>query len=467
MDILKILSRGTKLPKKANNTTKLPSAGGAVHPQLFHDSVAPATKSQSKKRKRKNGDVDGDVEPLQEVSDEDLSDLDFFAPTKKPEPSKTNGNSSAEKKGPAKVDVKSKLLGEDECRGILRSHRLKFTVMPSARPVESKVKKSKDKSKKKKKSSAEADDSQSKKQQQIYPQPLTAFSQLRHLYEISPRLAENLEKQHYRVPTEVQMASLPLLVSPEIALRKDAEKEGAEDVPGSTDVSGSSGVDLLAVAPTGSGKTLTFLVPAINGVLKRRREADDDGETGGHQSHDLSAIVVAPTRELAAQIADEGKKLAGGTGVRVVLMRKGMRVMATKSTADNDAEDEDFASEDESADGDQDEDESDLEGENGETKIVKRTKKPKDYSAIPITKTDILITTPMQLLNFLQASKQTLPSVRSLVLDEADVLLDTLFQDQTLGIWSACTNPHLRISFWSATMASNIETLITEPHSSV
>jgi ATP-dependent RNA helicase DDX52/ROK1 len=49
--------------------------------------------------------------------------------------------------------------------------------------------------------------------------------------------------------------------------------------------------------------------------------------------------------------------------------------------------------------------------------------------------------------------------VQTLVLDEADVLLDPLFRDQTLGIWNSCINPELRVTLWSATMGSNIESL--------
>ncbi|PFH59128.1 hypothetical protein XA68_12768 [Ophiocordyceps unilateralis] len=65
MDILKLLSRGTKKPPKGAEagggaTVKLPSAGIQTNPQLFHDNV------RGQKRKR-NGD-----EPQQKTVDEDL-----------------------------------------------------------------------------------------------------------------------------------------------------------------------------------------------------------------------------------------------------------------------------------------------------------------------------------------------------------------------------------------------------------
>ena len=40
--------------------------------------------------------------------------------------------------------------------------------------------------------------------------------------------------------------------------------------------------------------------------------------------------------------------------------------------------------------------------------------------------------------------------------------MDVLFRDPTMAVWSACTNTDLRLSFWSATMGSNIEAIITD-----
>ncbi len=62
------------------------------------------------------------------------------------------------------------------------------------------------------------------------------------------------------------------------------------------------GRDVLATAVTGSGKTAAFLLPILHNLLEKRR-----GTT--------RALVVAPTRELAAQIADHLRGLAGHTGL--------------------------------------------------------------------------------------------------------------------------------------------------------
>ena len=57
-----------------------------------------------------------------------------------------------------------------------------------------------------------------------------------------------------------------------------------------------SGRDVLACAKTGSGKTLAFLLPAFAQMSRRRRAGKRDGPR---------ALVLAPTRELATQIANE------------------------------------------------------------------------------------------------------------------------------------------------------------------
>jgi ATP-dependent RNA helicase MSS116 len=56
-----------------------------------------------------------------------------------------------------------------------------------------------------------------------------------------------------------------------------------------------SGNDCLVKAKTGTGKTLAFLIPALEVALKSSRGS----------SSSIPALVISPTRELATQIADE------------------------------------------------------------------------------------------------------------------------------------------------------------------
>ncbi|RBR24928.1 uncharacterized protein FIESC28_02198 [Fusarium coffeatum] len=406
MDILKVLSRGTKKTRKgsqnaSNAQQKLPSAGTTTNPQLYHDQV------RGQKRKRTKN------EPEPEVQSE-LPEVDFFAP--KPEPVAKEAVETEEPVQAPKPTRSSQTLSEDECRQLLRSHRLKITLL-SKPEDQSKVKKSK----KKKKTAVEVKKDSKK---QLFPQPLDSFGELRQAYGLSDKVADNLVFQGYRVPTEVQMGSLPLLVHPQAALKDEDGLDG--------------GVDFLAIAPTGSGKTISFLIPAINNILRRRSEE----KTG--DIHELEAIVVAPTRELVHQIVSEGQKLAKGTGLRVVSMKKQTQLSAEQvDMAEDSSEDEDKESDSEDDD-----------------------KKPSDDKPKQITKADILVTTPFLLLKFLTSgppgTQKVLPTVRDLILDEADVLLDPLFRDATMADWTACTNNNLRVSFWSATMGSNIEVMVTE-----
>ncbi|PHH83460.1 hypothetical protein CDD82_776 [Ophiocordyceps australis] len=392
MDIFKVLSRGTKRTSKGTSAAKIPSAGTETNPQLFHDQVA------GQKRKRHGHETEPETGP-------GLPQVDFFAPRDESESAAANETFAAEGEASPKP-VPAKKMSEDQCRQILKSHRLKVTLL--SKPVH----------KKRKKNLAVKEDCPAKKQ--LFPQPLESFAELRTTYQISRRVSDNLIAQAYRVPTEVQLGALPLLLQPAIAL---SGQEGLEE-----------GVDLLVVAPTGSGKTISFLIPAINAIMRTRAQAQDE------ESHELEAIIVAPTRELAHQIVNQGRTLAQGTGIKVACMRKGMRL---------DARDEELA-----ADSSEEEDSQD-----GSSDSSRKGSKA-------ATKTDILVTTPLNLVNFVRSgpagTHKVLPSVRHLIFDEADVLLDALFRDQTLAIWRACCNPDLSVWCWSATMGSNIEALVTQ-----
>ena len=69
-----------------------------------------------------------------------------------------------------------------------------------------------------------------------------------------------------------------------------------------------TGRDLLGIAQTGTGKTAAFMLPSID----RLREAD-------RQTPFKSArmLVLAPTRELAGQIAKSAEDYGGFTGLKV------------------------------------------------------------------------------------------------------------------------------------------------------
>jgi ATP-dependent RNA helicase DDX23/PRP28 len=68
--------------------------------------------------------------------------------------------------------------------------------------------------------------------------------------------------------------------------------------------------DLMAIAPTGEGKTLAYLLPIIQFILPLERLNMESFESGPY------AMVVVPTRELAEQIYTEFVKVTRGMGLR-------------------------------------------------------------------------------------------------------------------------------------------------------
>jgi ATP-dependent RNA helicase DDX52/ROK1 len=128
MDILKILTRGIsngRKPAQSNApTTNLPSAGNVAHPQLFHDDI-PSKQGKKRKRAKKEGAQGGGT--VEE--DSDVSDIDYFAPKREAGDEDESKTAVIEEQASMKKKKRAKLMSEDDCRQILKSHRLKFTVL--------------------------------------------------------------------------------------------------------------------------------------------------------------------------------------------------------------------------------------------------------------------------------------------------------------------------------------------------
>jgi len=126
-----------------------------------------------------------------------------------------------------------------------------------------------------------------------------------------------------------------------------------------------AGLDVLAKSPTGSGKTLAFAVPIVE-----RTVATDPRP---------SALVLVPTRELAAQVTDELEALAPTKGLKVAAAYGGVPIGA-------------------------------------QAKRVKNA--------------HILVATPGRLQDLAERRLVDLSHVRTFILDEADRMLDMGFQPQ-------------------------------------
>jgi superfamily II DNA/RNA helicase len=84
-----------------------------------------------------------------------------------------------------------------------------------------------------------------------------------------------------------------------------------------------AGSDLVGRARTGSGKTLAFSLPIIESILR------ENAETGaGRGPRDPRALILAPTRELAKQVAIELQSATGKGQIEVCTVYGGTPIGA-------------------------------------------------------------------------------------------------------------------------------------------
>jgi ATP-dependent RNA helicase DDX52/ROK1 len=432
MDTFRLLSRSSSFKQKSGENRKkdavaLPSRGASSNPQLYgniQSSNIESTKIEStdKKRKRQKETWSRNGQPLGKSSSTKGSSR---AQSRKIDDQMGKAKQRYTSKSATAQRAEEELFTETECKSILRGHKLKITRLALGQD-QTHLEDGKS-SRAKQAAKSHENIEHTKKDFQLFPQPLLAFEDLRTKYTLSRRLASNIQDQGFSVPTEVQLGSLPLTLQ--------RQKPDISEAPNPS----TNRIDLLTVAPTGSGKTLAFMIPLLDGLMRKIEAGSSQGPNQDLENDQgIKAVVIAPTKELANQIVNEGRKLAKGTGVKVIGMRKNMILRGTNldpSTSKPQELTDTLSSEDESG--------------------------PKTSGTTEAVKADILITTPLSLVHALQDGNEIrhLPSVQHLVLDEADVLLDPLFRSQTLDIWNACTNPSLRTSLWSATMGASIEEL--------
>ena len=159
--------------------------------------------------------------------------------------------------------------------------------------------------------------------------------------------------------------------------------------------------DLIACAKTGSGKTLAYLLPILQYAHNQNSNAAPaDGETPPP-----IALVLAPTRELVVQIAEEADFFAEAAGLRLTTIFGG----------------------------------------------VDHDKQRREIAQGP----HLIVATPGRLLDFLRGGEINLKNVVRIVLDEADRMLDMGFIDDVRKILSKCSaneNEERQFSLFSATI---------------
>ncbi|KAF2432896.1 DEAD-domain-containing protein [Tothia fuscella] len=93
--------------------------------------------------------------------------------------------------------------------------------------------------------------------------------------------------------------------------------ETMTEVQSATIHEGLKGNDIIAQARTGTGKTIAFLLPAIQRILLNDPSLADRRGPKRTSASDIRAIIVSPTRELAEQIGEEARKLCANTNLVV------------------------------------------------------------------------------------------------------------------------------------------------------
>ncbi|KAK6853195.1 DEAD/DEAH box helicase [Apiospora arundinis] len=101
------------------------------------------------------------------------------------------------------------------------------------------------------------------------------------------------------------------------AITQGMKYESMTDVQSKTINAALNGVDLVAQAKTGTGKTLAFLVPVLQRLLAAEPDLVDKYKRRTAKCNDVKAIIMSPTRELAEQIGVEARKLVANTGIVV------------------------------------------------------------------------------------------------------------------------------------------------------
>ncbi len=190
---------------------------------------------------------------------------------------------------------------------------------------------------------------------------------------LSPKVQAAITAAGYSVPTPIQAAAIPVAIT---------------------------GRDVLGIAQTGTGKTASFVLPMITRL-----------ETGRARARMPRSLILAPTRELAAQVAQSFEKYGVNHKLSVALLIGGVSM-------------------------------------DDQIKKLDRG-------------VDVLIATPGRLLDHFGRGRIMLMGVEILVIDEADRMLDMGFIPDIEKICKLLP-PRRQTLFFSATMPPEITRLVNQ-----
>ncbi|WP_163933272.1 DEAD/DEAH box helicase [Paraferrimonas sp. SM1919] len=162
------------------------------------------------------------------------------------------------------------------------------------------------------------------------------------------------------------------------------------------------GQDILATAQTGTGKTAAFALPIINHLLKDNSPASP---------YTTKALILAPTRELVAQIADNISAYVKYTNLKVVSVYGGVKMSSQERKLSDGA--------------------------------------------------DIVVATPGRLWEHIELENLNIENISHLVFDEADRILDMGFISKVRAIMME-VNSSPQIMMFSATVSKQLNALAAD-----
>jgi superfamily II DNA/RNA helicase len=185
-----------------------------------------------------------------------------------------------------------------------------------------------------------------------------------------PKITKAIQDSGYKTPTPIQLQSIPVIAE---------------------------GKDLVATAETGSGKTASYMFPALQHLALKKSAGK------------ARILVLAPTRELAAQITSSANKYGKYLQLNVVNLVGGMSYRQQLKALSS--------------------------------------------------RVDIIVATPGRLLDHLENHRLDLSGIEILILDEADRMLDMGFIDDVKKIVKT-TSKHRQTLLFSATVDSTLNDVI-------